>query len=146
MQPAKITARPEVVIDVMTAACWLEPCVQRGAAAGDDEEHVVDADADADHRGHLGAKSGTSSTLASSVMRLNPMPRPTTAMRMGRPIASSEPKLTSRVSAATRRPMPSELNWACSRAAEPEARQLDLQVRTIDLLAQRDSAFAFAVS
>ena len=36
----------------------LEPRVQRGAVAGDDEEHVVDPDADADHRGHLRREVG----------------------------------------------------------------------------------------
>ena len=36
------------------------------------------------------------------------------AVTIGRPMASSEPKLMSRISAATSRPMPSELNWVCS--------------------------------
>ncbi len=57
VQPAKRTARPEVAIasdDRVVAAAV--PVVEALAVAGDDEEGVVDPDADADHRRQLGAE------------------------------------------------------------------------------------------
>ncbi len=47
-------------------------------------------------------------------MRLRPMPRPNSATMIGKPMASKEPKLISRMIAATSRPIPSELKLLCS--------------------------------
>ena len=48
--PAKITARPAVADGVGGGLARWHPVVQRLSEARDDEERVVDADADADHR------------------------------------------------------------------------------------------------
>ena len=52
VMPAKITARPLVSIASTTASSTSAPACKRLAVAGDDEQGVVDADAEADHRHH----------------------------------------------------------------------------------------------
>ena len=51
VSPANSTARPDVSTAVMTASSGSRPGLESLAVAGDDEQRVVDADADADHRG-----------------------------------------------------------------------------------------------
>src|SRR3954465_1977289 len=53
-----------------------------------------------------GAQSGTSTTRRSSSASATDMPSPKTAVRSGRPIATAEPKVSSRIRAAAMRPMP----------------------------------------
>ena len=53
------------------------------------------------------AHSGTSMRLAISLPPARPIPTPNSAVASGRPIATSDPKATSRISAATARPGPS---------------------------------------
>ena len=53
------------------------------------------------------AQSGTSTTRRSSSPSARDMPRPNTAVSSGRPIATAEPNVNSRISAAAIRPMPS---------------------------------------
>ena len=67
---------------------------------GEDEERVVDPDAEADHRCRAGAKLGTSTRWATSDIAPTPTASPKTAMPIGRPMAISEPNATSRISAA----------------------------------------------
>ena len=50
VRPANSTARPDVSIAVITAVFGIEAGLQSLAVARDDEQRVVDADADADHR------------------------------------------------------------------------------------------------
>ena len=52
VMPANSTARPLVSIDSTTASSTLSPSLQALPVAGDDEQGVVDADAEADHRHH----------------------------------------------------------------------------------------------
>ena len=54
-------------------------------------------------------KLGTSTTLASTSMMARPMPMPMIAVRIGRPMASTDPKAISRMTMAARVPAPSEL-------------------------------------
>ncbi len=53
VNPAKTTARPEVAIASSTAASGDPVRWSAVAVPGDDEERVVDADTDADHRRDL---------------------------------------------------------------------------------------------
>ena len=53
VQPAKSTARPEVSSGLDDRAARVAALGQALAVAGDDEQGVVDADADADHGGQL---------------------------------------------------------------------------------------------
>ena len=55
-----------------------------------------------------GAQSGTSTTRRSTSPSAIATPRPNSAVSSGRPIATTEPKVISRMSAAASRPMPSE--------------------------------------
>ena len=54
VQPAKNTALPDVATAFTTAACGSMLVVDALPVAGDDEQRVVDADADADHLRELG--------------------------------------------------------------------------------------------
>ena len=82
---------------------------QAAAEPGDDEQRVVDADADADHRRGVRAPSpgrrrpGAAPRRAPSRCRGR-----TAAVISGRPIATTDPKVMSRMMAAAIRPMPSE--------------------------------------
>ena len=49
--PAKTTAWPAVAMARAAASSTVMPSAQVLAVAGDDEQRVVDADAEADHRG-----------------------------------------------------------------------------------------------
>ena len=60
------------------------------------------------------AHSGTSTTLASRAISPDATPIPNTAVTMGRPIASNDPKLTSRITPAARKPTPSAPTAPCS--------------------------------
>ena len=51
VRPANSTARPDVSIAVIDGLLGIETGLQPLAVAGDDEQRVVDAHADADHRG-----------------------------------------------------------------------------------------------
>ena len=83
----------------------VEPEVQALPVAGDDEQRVVDADAEADHRHHLRREVGHRDDVAGRAPRAPmPMPRPNRAVPIGRPIASTEPKATSRMMTAARMP------------------------------------------
>ena len=53
-RPEKVTARPEVESACARASRRLAPGFALLAVAGEDEERVVDRDADPDHRGHVG--------------------------------------------------------------------------------------------
>src|SRR5436305_5675537 len=50
VRPANSTARPEVSIAVVTASSGSRPALQPLAVPSDDEQRIVDAHADADHR------------------------------------------------------------------------------------------------
>ena len=50
VSPAKTTARPDVFSAADDRIARFHPVVQPLAVAGDDDQRVVDADADADHR------------------------------------------------------------------------------------------------
>ena len=56
--PAKSTARPAVSTAAIAAVARLEAFVEAVAEAGEDEERVVDADAEPDHRRQLGREVG----------------------------------------------------------------------------------------
>ena len=58
MIPAKRTARPAVSTAAIAAVARLQPLVEAVAEAGEDEERVVDADAEADHRRQLRRELG----------------------------------------------------------------------------------------
>ena len=58
VMPAKSTARPAVSTAAIAACAGLEPLVEPVAEAGEDEERVVDADAEADHRRQLRRELG----------------------------------------------------------------------------------------
>ena len=51
--PAKITAWPAVATARPTDSSTVMPCGEELAVAGDEEERVVDADAEPDHAAHL---------------------------------------------------------------------------------------------
>ena len=94
--PANRTARPEVVREV--AGRPRVPSLEDALPVpGDDEQRVVDADTDADHGGHLGEKFGTVRTWVKSSSRPTPMPRPASAVMTGRPMATTEPKASSKL-------------------------------------------------
>ena len=58
VMPAKSTARPAVSTAAIAAVARLQPFVEPVAEAGEDEERVVDADAEADHRRQLRRELG----------------------------------------------------------------------------------------
>ena len=58
VMPAKTTARPDVSSASDDRLARLQPVVQGLAVAGDDQQRVVDADADADHRRDRGRELG----------------------------------------------------------------------------------------
>ena len=62
--PANKTARPAVSMARDDRVLGLEPLVQALAVAGDDEQRVVDADADADHRRELRREVGGGDDVA----------------------------------------------------------------------------------
>ena len=56
--PAKSTARPAVSTASIAAVARLQPLVEAVAEAGEDEQRVVDADAEPDHRRQLRRELG----------------------------------------------------------------------------------------
>ena len=63
----------------------------------------------------------------STVVRVALTARPATATMIGRPAATTEPKVTSRMSAAAARPMPSEPMSPCSACCDALAAERDVQ-------------------
>ena len=55
VMPANSTAGPTVAMARPAASSTVMPSLQVLAVAGDDEQRVVDADAEADHRGERSA-------------------------------------------------------------------------------------------
>ena len=69
-----------------------------------------------------GAQSGTSTTRARSPPSARPVPRPNTAVISGNPIATADPKVNNKMTAAAMSPRPSEPKGGVSRAPRPARR------------------------
>ena len=112
--------------------------MQRGAVAGDDEEHVVDPDADADHRGHLRREVGHLEHVGQqrdeAQADAEADDRDEDRQAHGQQRAEADEQDQRRHQEADA--LGAELGLLGT--AEREAGQLDLQVRAIDLLAQGD--------
>ena len=99
--PAKSTARPAVERATMVARPGWPSVGQALAVAGDDEECVVDADAEADHDHQSGPKVGHGDEVTECHPGpRSPMPTPTRAVRIGRPMATTDPKARSMTTTA----------------------------------------------
>ena len=88
-------------------------------------------------------KSGTASTLLSSVMIAVPMPMPNRAMPTGKPMASTEPNATIRMMIANARPSTSVEGGSNSREdhpAELDLHAVDLRRELLDLVADLSGA------
>ena len=123
VKPANTTARPERVHRLDHRGLGRSRPVERGAVAGDDEQRVVDADADADHRRDLRREARRREDRGDR----RPMPAseiamPMSAVTIGRPIAISEPNAISSTMIAARMPMTSLAGHR--RVAEPSAGEL----------------------
>ena len=103
-RPAKTTAWPAVPIASATASSG----VARGQAVampGDDQQRVVDADAQAEHAAERGADGvGYSTTAASRPISPVPTPMPIPAINTGNPAAITDPNASTKMTSAT--PMP----------------------------------------
>ena len=98
--------------------------------ASDDEQRVVDADAETDHGGDDRRRVLTSMVAASSRMPLLATPRPVSATAIGRPAPTTEPKASTRMNRAATMPISSPCPpWARRptrgprRRARPAARR-----------------------
>ena len=134
VMPAKTTARPDVSRLRTDRLARLQAVVQPLAVARDDEQRVVDADADADHRRDLRRELGHRQEGVTRPMRALPQPMPKSAVMIGRPIASTEPKAISRMMIAARDA--DELARELGLLGEDVAAQLDPQPFDVDLVPQ----------
>ena len=75
------------------------------SVTGDEEQGVVDADAQADHAGHLRRPARDLDQVGDQRHRATPSVSPNSAMPMGRPMAINDPNATSRMMAAATRPI-----------------------------------------
>ena len=94
--PANSTARPRRVERAHARRLRVAPGLDRVAVAGDDEQRVVDADAEADQRGQRAARTSRCRSRARAARsRLRPVPSASTAVSSGSSIANSEPNASS---------------------------------------------------
>ena len=87
-----------------------------------------------------GAKSAVSKTWVPSVTRLSPTPSANRAVTIGSPIATTEPKVSSRTTIAASRPIPKEVSPSSWRGF------LDRLAAELDLKAGAVRAWAIAIS
>ena len=80
------------------------------AEAREDEQRVVDPDAEADHRRELGGEVGRVDDVREQARSApSPVPRPNSAVTIGRPIAISEPNVSSSTTIAASSPTALEM-------------------------------------
>ena len=84
-------------------------CHHRLPEAVEDEQGVVDADTQTDHRRQGGGEGGHGEEAGGERDQDKPAPRPNTAVTIGRPAATADPNAISRMMIATRMPMASPL-------------------------------------
>ena len=102
--PANITARPEVSTASTIAVLDALAALQALAVARDDEERVVDADAEADQQRELALNDAMSIRCESSPIVAVPAPSATPAVISGSVAASSDPNTTSSTISAASAP------------------------------------------
>ena len=95
-----------------------------------------------------GANSAVSKTWVPSVTRLRPTPSANSAVRIGRPIATTEPKVSSRMTTAASRPIAKEESPSSSARdfLDRLAAELDLQAVAVGLLPSSISFFRSSFS
>ena len=139
--PARIALRPAVVTASTTASWRSLPSAHRSAEARQDEQRVVDADADADQARIGGGPVGDVHAFVSSITKPpDVMPRPTIAIDSGRPAATTDPKAISSTIAAPRKPTPSGAGRGLRRI-DRVAAELDRQRRSCCCARPPRSAF-----
>ena len=113
----------------------IESLVEPLAVSRDDEQGVVDADAEPDHGGELGGELGHRRGVGEQPHHGEAGAEPNRAVKMGRPMASTEPKAISRMTMAAMRPM----SFRAAEAAlnrEHVAAALDLQPVAVGVMDQ----------
>ena len=105
----------------------LQPVGEVLPVPGEDEQRVVDADGEAEHRGQRRRGLGQVDTPDSAVTPVTPMPTPISAVSSGRPAASSEPSVIARTTKPISMPALSEP--ASASLGDEAAAELDLQAR-----------------
>ena len=106
--PAKTTALPEVATERAIASLALDALVEALEVALDDEQRVVDSDAEADHRSERRRDRRDLGQVAEQAdQRQSPVITVTSAVAIGSDIATTVPNVNSRMITAIARPIAS---------------------------------------